>query len=205
MFYDPNMVDWLLKESVGAKGDDTSRFQIRVLTLQAVIKLMNVAQKGAVDAALKKAETDLQKDARSKETFKPMHEMLRYATESVDRCKEDAACFIKVLGEPIPASPPTANMLQVKAAYMAAIYGAGSNAAQTRLELVKKIDSVKSPAVRLAVAQAIDRLSPDGDPKAAGDLEKMVESDKKAGDKIVLSGDDAVVKVAKRLRARAAK
>ena len=205
MFYDPNMVDWLIKESINAKGDDTTRLQIRLLTLDAAIKLMNVAHKGAVEAAVKKAETDLQKDTRAKETFKLMHEMLKYATDGVDRCKEDAACYIKVLGEPIPASPPTANMRQVKAAYMVAIYGAGSNTAQTRLELVKKIDYVKSPAARLAVAQAIDRLAPDGDQRASEELEKMVESDKKAGDKSALSGDDAVVKVAKRLRARAAK
>jgi hypothetical protein len=205
MFYDPNMVDWLIKESIGAKGDETTRLQIRLLTLDAAIKLMNPTHKAAVEGAVKKAETDLQKDARAKETFKHMHEMLKYATEGVDRCKEDAACYINVLGESIPANPPTANMRHVKAAYMAAIYGAGSSAAQTRLALLKRIDAVKSPSARLAIAQAIDRLAPDGDQKASDDLERMVESDKKAGDKGTLSGDDAVVKVAKRLRARAAK
>ena len=62
-----------------------------------------------------------------------------------------------------------------------------------------------SPAsARLAVVEAIDQLAPHGDTAAADALDKIVASDTKNGDKSVLMADDAVVKVALRLRARAA-
>ena len=42
-----------------------------------------------------------------------------------------------------------------------------------------------------------------GDPAAADKLEKLVDADRATGDKSLLMGDDGVVKVALRLRARA--
>ncbi len=202
MFYDPNMVDSLLKESINAKGDEGERVQMRMLTLDPAIKVMNVAQKGAVEEAVKKTEAELKADPTK---AKYVRDMFKLAAEVGDRCKEDASCYIKVLSEPIPAGQPAANTKQVKAAYMAAIYGGGSNAAQTRSELMKKVDGVKDPAARLAIVQAVDRLAPEGDQKAADDFDKLVESDKKIADKTTLMASDAVAKVAKRLRARAAK
>jgi hypothetical protein len=84
---------------------------------------------------------------------------------------------------------------------MAAEYGAGN--AAIRGALVDKIDGVKAPGIRLAVAEAIDALAPQGDTAAADKLDKMVAADKLKNDRAVLQGDDAVVKVVNRLRARA--
>ncbi len=202
MLYDPTLVDWLLKESINAKGDETERLQTRMLTLDPAIKVMNVAQKAAVEEAVKKTEAELKTDATK---AKYVREMFRFATEVTDRCKEDTSCYMKVISEPIPSGQPAANTKQVKAAYMAVIFGSGSNAAQTRSELLKKVDGVKDPAARLALVQAIDRLAPEGDANAASELEKLLENDKKTGEKSVLQAADTVSKVAKRLRARAAK
>ena len=54
-----------------------------------------------------------------------------------------------------------------------------------------------------ALVEAIDFLAPQGDPAAADKLEKLVDADRATGDKSLLMGDDGVVKVALRLRARA--
>jgi hypothetical protein len=51
--------------------------------------------------------------------------------------------------------------------------------------------------------EAIDYLAPQGDPATADKLDRIVEADTAAGDKSVLQGDDVVVKVSQRLRARA--
>jgi len=68
---------------------------------------------------------------------------------------------------------------------------------------VDKVDKVKQPGARLALAEAIDFLSPQGDPASADKLDKIVDADRATGDKNLLMGDDVVVKVAQRLRARA--
>ena len=96
-----------------------------------------------------------------------------------------------------------ANWRAVKSAWMAVIYGQGSPDS-TRAELLKRVDKVKDASARLALVEAIDRLAAKGDTAAADALDKVVASDQKAGDKNVLMADDSVVKIALRLRARAA-
>ncbi len=86
---------------------------------------------------------------------------------------------------------------------MAVIYGQGA-ADSTRAELLKRVDKVKDASARLALVEAIDELAPKGDTAAADALDKVVAADTKVGDKNVLMADDSVVKIALRLRARAA-
>jgi hypothetical protein len=86
---------------------------------------------------------------------------------------------------------------------MATIYGQAS-ADQTRGELLKRVDKIKDASARLAVVEAVDWLAPRGDTAAADALDKIVAADTKNGDKSVLMADDSVVKIALRLRARAA-
>ncbi|MBL9107753.1 MAG: hypothetical protein JNM74_00730, partial [Myxococcales bacterium] len=117
----------------------------------------------------------------------------------LEKCKEDAACYVKVLDEPIPSSPETAKFAHVKATWMAAAFGNDG----TRKELLGKIDKIKDPSVRLAMAEAIDHLGPKGDVAAADQLDKMVEADKSSGNKALLQADDAVAKVSLKLRSRA--
>jgi hypothetical protein len=73
----------------------------------------------------------------------------------------------------------------------------------TKKALVGVIDKVKEPGARLAVVEAIDYLSPKGDAATAAALDKIVAADVASGNKELIQGDDAVVKVANRLRARA--
>jgi hypothetical protein len=184
-FYDPNLTDWLLKEISGAKGDEADAIQL--LAIESAIKLMTPTQKAAVSATALKEGTQREK------------EMLKLASAVLDKCTNNASCYVSALDAPIPSSPQTASMTAIKASWMAAIYG---NAA-TRDALVTKVDKVKDAGARLALVEAIDHLSPGGDLNAAAALEKIVDADKASGNSNVLMADDAVVKVALRLRARA--
>jgi hypothetical protein len=184
-FYDPTLVDWLLKEMATANGDEVDA--LRLSGLEAAIKLMPASRTRAVNDAVAKFGTPREQ------------EMWKAASRVVDKCNADANCYVKTLDEPIPSSPKTANMGAIKASYMAAIYG---NAATAKV-LASKLDKVKDAGARLALAEAIDHLLPPGDNAVAEMLEKVVDADKAAGNQSVLFADDAVVKVALRLRARA--
>jgi hypothetical protein len=150
---------------------------------------MQAPQLNAVKDLVNKEGTDLEKNK------------YKLAAQVVQKCGGDVNCYVKVLDDPIPSSPPTAAETAVKASWMAAEYGAGN--AGVRAALVDRVEKVQQPGARLALAEAIDYLAPQGDPGAADKLDKLVDADRSKGDKSLLMGDDVVVKVAQRLRARA--
>ncbi len=186
-FYDATFTDWLVKEIAGAKGEAADEMQL--FALDAAIKLMQPNQVAAVNAQVNKQGTPREK------------EMFRLASAVVQKCTADVNCYVKVLDDPIPSSPPLAGETAVKAAWMAAEYGVGN--AGIRSALVDRVDKVKQPGARLALCEAIDFLAPQGDTASADKLDKIVEADTATGDKNLLIGDDVVVKVSERLRARA--
>ena len=186
-FYSPSVVEWLVKEITTAKGEAADEMQL--YALDAAIKLMQPAQASKVNEAVNKEGTPREKD------------MFKLASGVMDKCKEDAMCYANFLGEPIPSSPPTAAEGAVKAAWMAVEYGAGK--AEVRNALLDKLPGVKQIGARLAVVEAIDALAPQGDNTSAEKIEKIVAADKAKGDRDLMAGDDALVKVAARLRARA--
>ena len=201
-FYDPSLVDWLLKEINGAKGD--SRTALQLPALEAAIKLMTPAQVRQVGDVVTKLDQEYSKVGNQTEsgTIKLLKGMYDGSSQLVQKCAQDAACYTKVLDEPIPSGASGANTKAIKAAWMSVIYGQAAKD-KTRADLVGKVDRVKNAGARLALVEAIDRLAPQGDAAAAGALEKMVEADRPSGDKMLAQADDSVVKVALRLRARA--
>jgi len=181
-FFDPSLTDWLLKENASAKGEAADALQ--PAALQAAIKLMtNTSEKAVGDAVGKISGQAIEKD------------MFKSASAVLDKCKQDAACYVGVLDTPVPSTPPAAKMGHVKAAWMAGIYGN----AQTKNDIVAKVDKVKDGSVRLAMVEAIDHLSPQGDAANADKLEAIVDNDKKLG---VNYATDEVYKIALKLRSR---
>jgi hypothetical protein len=181
-FFDPSLTEWLLKETAAAKGEAADAMP--PAALQAAIKLMTTTSSKAVgDAVAKIPGQALEKD------------MYKSASAVLDKCKQDAACFVSVLDTPVPSTPPTAKMGHVKAAWMAAIYGDDA----TKSALLSKVDKLKDGSVRLSVVEAIDHLSPKGDGPTADKLEGIVEADKKLG---VNYANDEVYKIALKLRSR---
>ncbi len=182
--YDTNLTSWVIKEVRSSKGDVGSSMQI--FGLEAAVKLMTKAQEKEVG------------DAVNKFWAPKEQELFKVAKTVVDQCNTDAACYVKVLDEPAGGSP-AAGMRAVKASWMAAIYGNDA----TKKELVDHVAKVTDPSARLALVEAIDHLAPNGDIATADALDKIVADDIASGNKNLVAGDDAVVKVAARLRARA--
>ncbi|MGH7439820.1 MAG: hypothetical protein ACRENE_29380 [Polyangiaceae bacterium] len=190
-FYDPTMVDWLIKEM--KKAPD---FQARLLQIEPAIKLMTPDKKDDVAAAL----AALKKEAPA-DIFAYTQQMFDGASASLTKCKMDANCYVSLFSDNIPNSPPTANYKAIKAAWMAVIYGSG-NAAGTRSSLLKYVDKVQNAGARIALVAAIDELSPTGDVATADALDKIVAGDTKSGNKDLAATDNTLAQVAWRLRNR---
>jgi hypothetical protein len=214
-FYDPTLVDWLVGLALAAKTSPN-----KLLPLDSAGKLMTLDKKKSVSDAYDKVLPDIAnemnktdpgpgpKDDAKKyvkagdKAVSALKEIVDFQSKVLDQCKTDAMCYVKVLDEPIPSSPPTANSRPIKAAYMAVIF-AGKDNDKIRGELLSRIDKVKEKVSRLAVATAIDELAPNGDSAAADQLDKMADKDKGLGDNDLLAADNEVAKVSLRLRARA--
>lgn len=185
-FYDAKLVDWIVKEKNAAKGDQAD--EISPGAIDAMIKLMKADQVKTVGIVV----GQLTGPATEKDKFNA-------ASKVVEKCKEDASCYAKVLDEPIPSSPETAKMGAIKACWMAAMVGNEG----TRKELLGKVDKIKDGGVRLSLVEAIDHLAPKGDVAAADALDKIVDADRASGNKLLMQADDAVAKVSLKLRSRA--
>jgi hypothetical protein len=183
--YDPSLTEWALKEVQTSKGDEGA--SMILFGLEAAMKLMTKDQVSKVS------------DVVMKSWNKEEQPLFKGMADSVTACDKDASCYVKKLGEPIASRDKASMGRAIKSARMAAFYGKD----ETKQALVAAVDKVKDGGVRLAVVEAIDYLSPKGDPKTAAALDKIVAADVAKGDKNIIAGDDAVVKVANRLRARA--
>jgi hypothetical protein len=190
-FYDPKLVVWLLKEMKGAPD-----YSAKIIQVEAESKLMTPDLQDDVAAALANLKKETPADG-----FAKVQQMFDATSTPLLKCKADVGCYLAVLDEPIPALPPTSYYKQVKAAWMTVIYGAG-NAAGTRGELLKRVDKVQNTGARIALCEAIDELSPQGDVAAADALDKIVANDVKSGNKEVVGADNTVAQVAWRLRVR---
>jgi hypothetical protein len=190
-FYDPRLVVWLLKEMKGAPD-----YSAKIVQLEAEAKLMTPDFQDDVAAALASLKKETPADG-----FAKVQQMFDATSGPLAKCKTDAACYFTVLDEPIPSVPQTSYYRQVKATWMAVIYGSG-HADATRGELLKRVDKVKNTGARIALCEAIDELAPKGDTAAADELEKIVAADVKSGDKDLAGGDNTVAQVAWRLRVR---
>jgi hypothetical protein len=190
-FYDPKMCDWLLKEMKGAPD-----YAGRAVQLEAEVKLMTPDREDDVAAALGNLKKEMPADG-----FAQVQSMWTATDSALKKCKSDASCYLAILDEPIPTTPPTAYYKQVKASWMSVIYG-GGNAAGTRSGLLSKVDKIQNAGARIAVVEAIDELSPTGDVATADALDKIVAADTKSGDKALISVDNTVAQVAWRLRVR---
>jgi len=191
-FYDATMLDWLLKEMKRAPD-----YSARLLQLEAAFKLMTPEHKGDVAEAMARVKKEAPADI-----FNLSHQMFENAGAALDKCKTDAGCYASILDEPIPSSSPTANWKAIKATWMAVVYGGGPRSAATRADLLKRVDGVRNAGARIALCEAIDELSPQGDVAAADALDKIVMADAKSGDKELASIDNTVAQVAWRLRVR---
>lgn len=182
---DPTLTDWALKEVAGSKGDEGS--SMIAFGIEAALKLMTKDQLGRVGEVVAK-NWNTQEQA-----------LYKAAADTVTACNADANCYVGKLGEPIKSGDQPGMWRAIKASKMAAMYGKDD----TKKALLGSLDKVKDAGARLALCEAIDYLSPKGDADAATAMDKVVAADIASGNKALIGADDAVVKTANRLRARA--
>ena len=191
-FYDPKLLDWLLKEMKGAKD-----YAGRIVQLESEAKLMMPDRKDDVAAALAALKKETPADG-----FAKVQSMFDSVSSALDKCKMDANCYLGVLDEPISQSSPTAYYKQVKATWMIVMLSSDKKDAM-RGELLKRVDKVKNTGARIAVCEAIDQMAPAGDKATADALDKIIAADQASGDKDVIATDNTVEQIAWRLRVRA--
>ena len=181
-FFDPSLTDWILKEVAAAKGEAADAMPAS--GLPAAIKIMTNEQSAAVGTAVNKIPGQaIEKD------------MYKSALAVLDKCKKDVACYLGVLDTPVPSAPPAAKMGHVKAVYMAVVH----HNDDTKAKLVERVEKIKDGSVRLALLEAIDTLSPQGDAATGDKLEKLVETETAAGNK---AGTDEMYRIALKLKSR---
>jgi hypothetical protein len=181
-FFDSSLTEWIVKEVAAAKGEAADAMP--AMGLPAAIKLMTNEQAKAVEAQVNK----IPGQAIEKDMFKS-------ASAVLDKCKKDAGCYLGVLDAPVPSSPPAAKMGHVKAVWMVAMNGdAGAKG-----KLLEKVAVIKDGSVRLAMLEAIDHMSPQGDAAAGDRLEKQVETDRAAGN---TASVDEMYRIALKLKSR---
>lgn len=180
-FFDPSMVDWMVKENNSVKGGEAAD-QMPGAALPGAIKIMTSEQtKQVSDAVGKIAGQATEKDK------------LKSAMTVLDKCKKDAACYVSILDTPVPSAPPAAKWGHIKAVYMATI----NKGPDTKAKLLERLEKVKDSDVRLSLIQAIDHLSPQGDPAAADKFDKIIEVDSKANIRV-----DEMYRIALKLRSK---
>jgi hypothetical protein len=184
-FYDPLIVPWLLKQIKGAKGSDNDKDAVQLAALVTGIKIMNKGQVGDVKAAVDKEGTQIEKDA------------LRLATDVVNGCGDNVACYVSKVQEPMAQEEKT-QFMGIKAAYMLAILGN----AGTSMEIVKQLPKVKNAAVRFSAVSAIDHLTQAQPAPVADALQKIVDENKAKDDRNMMQADAPVKEIVYRLRAR---
>lgn len=181
-FFDSSLTDWIVKEVAAAKGEAADAMPAS--GLPAAMKIMTADQAKGVEAQVNK----IPGQALEKDMFKSANGVL-------EKCKKDVGCYLGVLDTPVPSAPPAAKMGHVKAVYMATMLASGD----TKTKLLEKVEKIKDGSVRLALLEAIDHLSPQGDAAVGDKLEKLVETDTAAGNK---AGTDEMYRVALKLKSR---
>jgi len=200
-FYDPSLVEWIVKLAAPAQKAVAKKKDEQLTTLavetDAAIKLMTKSQLAAVQPLAK--STDDAMTALAGVKGATMQGKYDAAAAVVNACDADVACYLKAVAEPVETGKPVKVMKAVKAATMVAVLGAAEGVANAQ-KLVKVIAKQSDPSARLASVEAIDFLLPKGSTEVAAVLDELVESETKAGQKN--PAHDAMAKVAMRLRAR---
>lgn len=187
-FFDPSLIDWLIKRAdtikAGADEKDAKQGLQQAITVTA-IKLAKPDQLATVKRAVASYGTSLEKD------------LLAQAEGLLKACEDRAACYVEAITKRESQDRKT-QFTGIKAGYMAAIYGNE----QTRDEIVSKLESIDNAAVRYVSSMAIDRLSPKGSKSAVDKMGAIIDKNAKSPDRDKAAGDAPLKQVMYRLSAR---
>jgi HEAT repeat protein len=187
-FFDPSLVEWLVKRAdtikAGADEKDEKQGLQQAITVTA-IKLAKPDQLGTVKRAANSYGTQLEKD------------LLAQAEALLKACEDRAPCYVDAITKRENQDRKT-QFTGIKAAYMAAIYGND----QTRDAIVGRLENIDNAAVRYVSSLAIDRLSPKGSKTAVDKMGAIIDKNAKSPDRDKAMGDAPLKQVMYRLAAR---
>lgn len=138
-------------------------------------------------------------------------EEIKLVQEVTDKCDQDPKCYfaefqaaVKEVDKQgftkVTSGGTAAGIKAQKAIWMLAEYGKEDD----MVELVKFMPNITSPAPRSYVQMAIDRSLPNGSPKVADAISKLVKSEREKGSETANREAAQLEPIANKLRARAA-
>jgi len=190
MFYDPSVIEVLIKRGNEFKGDPEDRDIIRDTAMSTMVKLMRkdqveLVEKTINDWAPKKDQAKLEKEALEK------------SKAVLNACGEKLECYLAKLEESA-VQEKNEQFQGIKAAYMLAILGND----KTRMEIVQRFPKIKNAAIKFTAGQALDHLAPKGDKAAADEIDKQLQVNIDKGDNNLIAGDAPLRQIRYRLIAR---
>ncbi|MCL2824201.1 MAG: hypothetical protein FWD57_09440 [Polyangiaceae bacterium] len=189
-FYDPAIIDILIRRVETFKGDKEDRDMVRDSVIPTMIKLMLPQHVKTVDDAIAKW-------APGKDEAKVEKEALGRAKKLLEACGEKIECYIAKMEEPA-VQEKEEQFYGIKAAYMVAMLGNE----KTRMDIVAVLPKIKNAAIKFAAGQALEFLTPNGDQAVADEIEKQLEANIKKGDQNLIAGDSAIRQIRLRILAR---
>lgn len=185
-FRNPELIDWLLAQAAGAKGDADDRKALQAAIAVTVLKLAKPSQMPQAKAAIDKYGTDVEKA------------LYTQADAVVKECGDKADCYVSALQK--GAYQDQKNQFAgIKAGYMVAILGNEG----TRDQLIAGLDKITNASLRYVSAQAIDKLTPKGSKEVSTKLNDIVQKNSKSADRDKAAGDAPLKQVMYRLDGRA--
>src|SRR5262249_2437186 len=148
-FYDPGVIDFLVKEINGAKGDNATAVQLPAL--EAAIKVMTPQSQRAVGDIATRIDAQMAKigSQQEKGTADLLKALVGGARGMLWECQQTVSWCVKQADEPIATGKEGANAKAIKSCWMSVIYAGGARD-QIRADLAQKLDKVKNPGARLA-------------------------------------------------------
>jgi hypothetical protein len=191
-WYDQELANWLVEKALELKGEDAPYPQQGAL--EVAMKLASQSNWESVEKLSAIEITYPQKTT----VGKAFEKELKATKEAADKCGDKVDCW---MGE-LTASEnqkEEAQIVGIKAAYMAASLGGGG----ARAKLADALSKISNDAVRFAAVSGIDRVSPKGDKAVAATLEAMVAKAEDQKDEAKIKAYEPLKTVIYRLQARA--
>jgi hypothetical protein len=189
-FYDPSVVEILVKRGNDAKGSDEDKNTIRDSSMVTMIHLMKKGQVDAVEKAIGAWAPKPDENKLEKEAFAKSKAVLL-------ACEEKIECYLAKIEDP-SLQEQKDQVSAIKAAYMLGVLGNDS----TRGEMIKRLPKIKNAAIKFSVGRAIDHLAPNGDKAGADAIKKIMDDNKQKGDQNIIQGDNSLKHIMQRLLAR---
>lgn len=192
-FFDPAVIDKLLKRGREARGSDDEVQAVRDQVLVSLIRLMKKEHVAKVEKAIQQWAPRPDESKLEKEAFAASKEL-------VIECGDKIPCYLAKLDDPA-IQENRRQMTGIKAAYMIGILGY-SRRESVRNEVLLRLPRIRNAAIKYVAGRAIDHLTPDGDQAVADGLSRLIEDNRRTGDQNLMIGDNPLKQIRWRVLAR---